>query len=142
MTTEEFHAYQENAFDAFCRAVIRNESIDAHRELATQARREVAISTLTPEALLALSTEDTYLPYRKTFYVGQHAIHICDEDLGEALQYIIPQRRDVLLLHYFLGYSDSRIAQLLRIPLATVSYRKKAALNRLRDLLEAKAHGL
>ena len=142
MTTEEFLAYQENAFDAFCKTVIRNKSIDAHRELAVRASREVPISALASEELLALSAEDAYQHYRKVFPVGKYMVHVCNEDLGETLQYIVPQRRDVLLLYYFLGYSEPQIARLLQTSPATVSYRRKAGLKRLKDLLEAKAYGL
>ena len=70
MTLEEFHTYQEQTFDAFCKAVIRNESMDAHRELAAEARQEVSMSTLSADELLSLSAEDTYNLYRKTYYVG------------------------------------------------------------------------
>lgn len=41
MTLAEFRIYQEQTFDAFCKKTIRNESIDAHREMATRARQEV-----------------------------------------------------------------------------------------------------
>lgn len=30
MTLDEFHTYQEQSFDAFCKAVIRNEGIHIH----------------------------------------------------------------------------------------------------------------
>ena len=30
MTMQQFHCYKEQQFDAFCKAVIRNESADAH----------------------------------------------------------------------------------------------------------------
>lgn len=46
MTREQFCKYQEDAFEAFCKALIRNESIDAHRELAARAERETAMSAL------------------------------------------------------------------------------------------------
>lgn len=141
MTLEEFHAYQEQTFDAFCKAVIRNESVDAHRELAAKARQEVSMSALSADKLLSLSAEDTYNLYRKTYYVGNSIVHVCDPMLGEALQFIPPQRRNILLLFYFLGYSEPQIGRLLGISTSTVHYRRDAALRRLRELLEAMEHG-
>ncbi|MDY4219970.1 MAG: sigma factor-like helix-turn-helix DNA-binding protein [Candidatus Faecousia sp.] len=141
MTLEEFHAYQEQTFDAFCKAVIRNESVDAHRELAAKAKQEVSMSALSADDLLSLSVEDTYNLYCKTYYVGNSIVHVCDPMLGEALQFIPPQRRNILLLFYFLGYSEPQIGRLLGISTSTVHYRRDAALRRLRELLEAMEYG-
>jgi len=60
-----------------------------------------------------------------------------DEVMGECLQYIPPDKRSVLLLSYFGECSDTEIARILGISNATVFYRKKDALRRLRKLMEA-----
>ena len=57
--------------------------------------------------------------------------------IGEALQFIVPSKRAVLLLSYFAGYSDKDIARVLGITSASVARRKKSALDRLRELMEA-----
>lgn len=141
MTLEEFHTYQEQTFDAFCKAVIRNESIDVHRELAAKAGQEVPISTLSADEMLALSSEDTYDLYCKTYYVGNSVVPVYDPMLGEALQFLPPQRRNILLLFYFLGYSEPQIGRLLGISTSTVHYRRDVALRRLKEILEAMEHG-
>ena len=46
MTLEQFFDYKEKAFDDFCKALIRNESIDAFREIVRCAVREVALSAV------------------------------------------------------------------------------------------------
>lgn len=46
MTLEEFYTYKEQAFDAFCKAVIRNESMDQLRALAKRASQEINLSEL------------------------------------------------------------------------------------------------
>ena len=51
-----------------------------------------------------------------------------------------PNKRSVLLLSFFGEYSDCEIARLLGISNATVSYRKKDALRRLRVMMEAMDH--
>lgn len=141
MTCEEFRTYQEQTFDAFCKAVIRNESADAHRELAAQSRQEIPISSLSTNELLSLSTEDNYNLYSRTYYVGNNAVQVCDPVLGEVLQFIIPQRRSILLLFYFLGYSEPQIGRLLGLSTSTVHYRRKAALRQLKEFLEAAGYG-
>lgn len=136
MTREEYNKQLVKTFIAFCRKVLRNEAINIHREMAARAKKEVPLSTLSPSELSKLSYEDTYHFYRKTYYVQGNPVHVNDPSLGEVLQYLSPQRRDVILLTYFLDYSDADIARLLRISSPTVNDRKHAALKRLKELLE------
>lgn len=140
MTREQHNEYLEKSFDAFCRRVIHNEAINAHKQLAARAEKEVPLSTLSYGELSGLFYEDSYRPYRKTYYVQGHPVHIYDPSLGEVLQFLSPQRREVILLTYFLDYSDADIARLLRISSPTVSDRKHAALKKLRELLEEINH--
>lgn len=51
MTLEQFYTYQEQTFDSFCKAVIRNESIDAFRELAHRREHEIEFSALPPQRI-------------------------------------------------------------------------------------------
>ena len=136
MTQEQFRNYQEQSFDAFCKKVIRNEAINIHKRLTALAEREQPLSALSNADLTALCCEDTYRPYQKTYYVQGRPIRVYDPDLGEILQFLTPQRRDVILLYFFLDYSDADIARLLRISSPAVSARKTVALRKLKELLE------
>ena len=140
MTPEQYNEYLEKSFDAFCRRVIRNEAINAHKQLAVRAEKEIPLSALSYGELSTLFYEDTYRLYRKTYYVRGQSVHVCDPHLGEVLQFLSPQRREVILLTYFLDYSDADIARLLRISSPAVSNRKHAALKKLRELLEEIDH--
>ena len=136
MTEQQFRTYQEQTFDAFCKAVIRNESINIHRQLAAQADKEIQLSALSEQEMGTLCTEDSYSLYCRTYFVKGIPINVFDQTLGDVLQYLTPQRRDVILLYFFLGYSDSEIACILHISNTTVKGRRNAALRRLRELLE------
>lgn len=136
MYTNEFLSYQENKFDSFCRVVIKNASSD---NLRSKKRREALFLPL--DALRdnydgTETTEDSYITYLKTYRVKGIDIRIVDEQIGEALQYILPNQRAVLLLSYFREYKDSEIARLLGISHKTVAYRKQLALKKLKMLLE------
>lgn len=50
----------------------------------------------------------------------------------EAIQSLTPEQRDVLALAYFGGYSQSRIAEILNIPLGTAKTRIRLAMQKLR----------
>lgn len=136
MTLEQFYRYQEESFDAFCKKAIRNESAAAHMKLNKRAEKETTFSDLSDTELNSLYTLDVYRPYCKTFPVCGYMVRVYDATLGELLQHISPQRRDVILMGYFLGFNDYQISKLLHIDHKTVDYRRTEALRRLRELLE------
>ena len=137
MTLEEFYTYKEQAFDAFCKAVIRNESTDQLRVLARRAAREINLSELSNNDLVRLQQTDQYHPESITLWVRGHQIQVEDLMLGRALQSLTPHKREVILLSYFLEHSDIQIGKLLHMNPRTVCYRRSAALERLKLLLEA-----
>lgn len=141
MTLEQFYTYQEQTFDSFCKAVIRNESIDAFRELAHRREHEIEFSALSPKELTSLQAENPYGSYKKSFRVHGYVVEVCNQSLGEILDYIPSAQRDIVLLSYFLDYSDYEISKLLNMNKNTVQYRRKATLRRLRQLLEDLEHG-
>ena len=67
-------------------------------------------------------------------------ITVRDKYLGEALQYIIPQKRAVILLSYFEGYNDTEVANILGVSPTSIARRKKSALMRLRELMEVRSN--
>ena len=139
MTTEAFRAYQEQTFDSFCKTVIRNESTDARRELASRAEREIPLSSFTESSGCLFVNEDPFR-YCRTYYVKGIPVDIHDHDLGESLQYIPSPRRDVILLFYILGFNDREITEILGISKDAVRIRKAAALKRLKELIEDANH--
>ena len=141
MTLEQFYTYQEQTFDSFCKAVIRNESIDAFRELAHRREHEIQFSALSPNELASMQAENLLDSYKKSFHVRGYVVEVCDRSLGETLEYIPSAQRDIVLLSYFLDYSDYEISKLLNMNKNTVQYRRKATLRRLRQLMEDLEHG-
>ena len=136
MTLEQFHRYQEKSFDAFCKKVIRNAAFSAHQQLDEKAEKEPSLSDLSETEWNLLHTVDIYHTYCKIFPVRGHLVEVYDPDLGEVLQRLTPQRRDVLLLGYFLGFNDYQIGRALYIDHKTVDYRRTEGLRWLRELLE------
>ena len=138
MTMDEFFCYQEQTFDSFSKRVIKNIGIDLHNKQKALADIEVAFSALPKREMDSLFTEDTYLLGSEgtTFLVLGTPVTISDP-LGQALYFLPPQRRKVLLLFYFAGKSEPQIGHILNITAAAVNYRKKKALDTLRDILEA-----
>lgn len=136
MTKAEFQKSQEQTFDSFCKKVIRNAAISIYREMTARAEREVSLSDLSESEMASLCTVDTYHTYTKEYTVLGHAIKIHDPQIGEALQFIQPKQRDIILLSYFLDYSNVEIAKLLKISISTVTSRRNTALNKLKLQIE------
>ena len=137
MTREEYEDQLVKSFDAFCRKVIRNAAIDIYRELERQREREKSFSDLSEDELESLSVTDTYDLYTKEYDVLGETVIVRDIDLGEALQYIQPQLRNIVLMRYFLDMSNTEIADKLNISNSAVAYRLEAALKQLKEQMKA-----
>lgn len=137
MTREQFYTYQEQTLDSFIKTVARNKSIDILREYARQADREKPLSELSPSDIgKRASVTDSYRLYSKSYRVCNYVIQVSDPVIGEVLQYLTPQRREVILLYYFLDYNDAEIGRLLQIDNTTAQYRRRSALKQLKKLVE------
>ena len=140
MTEIELQEYHVHAFDAFCKRVIRNAAVDAFRKTKRKQKVEMDIDDPMIAYIHSIQTHDTYTLYSRTYYVKEQPIGVRDKNLGEALQYIIPQKRAVILLSYFAGYNDTEVANILGVSPTSIARRKKSALLRLRELLEVRVN--
>ena len=140
MTEIELQEYHVHAFDAFCKRVIRNAAVDAFRKNKRKQNVEMDIDDPMIAYIHSIQTHDTYTLYSRTYYVKEQPIVVRDKNLGEALQYIIPQKRAVILLSYFAGYNDTEVANILGVSPTSIARRKKSALLRLRELLEVRVN--
>ena len=137
MTREQFYTYLEQSLDSFIKTVARNKSIDILREYARQADRETPLSDLSPsEIAKCASITDSYRLYSRPYQVRNYVVQVSDPIVGEALQYLTPQRREVILLYYFLELTDAEIGRLLHIDNTTAQYRRRSALKQLKKLVE------
>ena len=137
MTREQFYTYLEQSLDSFIKTVARNKSIDILREYARQADRETPLSDLSPaEIAKRASVTDSYRLYSRPYQVRNYVVQVSDPVVGEALQYLTPQRREVILLYYFLELTDAEIGRLLHIDNTTAKYRRSSALKQLKKLVE------
>ena len=136
MSQKEFRNYQENRFGLFCKTTIWNARTDNLRVRKNREKRFSSLDALQLDVLELEQTEDTYVTYERVYRVKGIEVIVRDERLGEALQFILPNQRAVLLLSFFRDCCDMEIARLLKISHKTVAYRKKIAMNRLRMLLE------
>lgn len=126
--------HKQYAFEAYCKAVLRNKARTIHKRLNRQAGREVLFSDIAPELLDSIATSDAYcLSEPVILETLEHSIPLENRELADALTGLVPKYREVIILSYFMEQTDPEIAQKLNVPVSTVNDRKKSALQRLRD---------
>lgn len=137
MTEQQFHTYQEQTFDAYCKRVIKNAAIDVRREIRSKAQHEIVFSAMTAAELVQLAFEDRYVPAPTVFQVRGYTLVVLDDQLGQALGCLVPAQREVVLLHHFHDKSMEEIAEMLNVAPTTVRYRYKEALEHLKRIIQA-----
>lgn len=103
------------AFDCFCKKVLRNEARDYQDALARKRNREVYFSELPSMCWNSSLSVTPISRIARTFEVIGHSVCIDDETLAEAISALPVDRRDIILLSYFLDMSDAEIANVLNM---------------------------
>lgn len=91
-----------HTFDAFCKKVLRNEARDYLDELARRRSREISFSELPVEVMEQLSVCDDYFAEDRTFDVLGYIVQIASDELAEAITSLPAEKRNIILLSYFL----------------------------------------
>lgn len=126
----------QNQFGGFCTRVLKNEANRILNEYARQRDREKSLDALTLDELGQIAAYDKYFQDEYVFEVlGRKAIVVGDL-LAEALVQLPEDKRDVILLSYFLGMTDLEISQRLNAARSTISKRRSSILKELREYLE------
>ena len=124
------------AFNGFCKRTLKNEAINAHRDTKKQQLYETSFSNLSSKEESMLYTYDTYFAGaadEKTFCVAGKEITV--KLLSDSLASLSEEKRDAILLYYFLGMNDAEIAKIRNVSRSTVQYRRKRAFELLRIIL-------
>ena len=119
-------------FDSFCRKVLREEARDYLRYLARLSNHEVTLSGLSEEQMSQLYVFDEYPAEQFHFHAQEFGFAIKDEKLAEALAALPAEKRDIILLAYFLEMTDQEIADQLNIVRRTVQYKRTSSLKEIK----------
>ena len=105
MMDERYERFNATTFEAYCKISVDRAVNRGRRQKSRRAQREVSM---------------TALP---------------DEALAMALFSLMPQRRSILLLAYFLNESDADIARDLKLTRSAVQRRRASALELMRQMM-------
>ncbi|TDA20891.1 sigma-70 family RNA polymerase sigma factor [Extibacter muris] len=123
--SEQFMEHIEYAFAAFCKVVLGNAAISAYRDFGRKQKREVSLDYLMSETPFEPFTTDNYFEqYDKPTVFGakEQKIIVASKRLADALLKLPEQRRAVLLMYFFLGYSERKIGNEYGRSRSTVNY--------------------
>lgn len=137
---KRFEKFNEIIFESYCKKSISNAIKKERHRKAAKEQLELSFSALTEAVLYALSVENgdesgAEKPCR-IFYIGGMSFPIYNQKLSWALSHLMPGDREIVLLYFFKGLKDAKVAPLVHMSRATVARRRKAAMTRLRELME------
>ena len=128
------------AFQRYCNTVLHNEACDAHKELQKHKEKEVTFSDMTLEEARQLHSFDEYFKKEEdeTIYeMGGKKNTL--KQLLEAIRTLPEEKRKAILLYYFEGMNDTKIAKLFNTSRSTIQYRRTSSFELLRKYLEENA---
>jgi len=124
-------------FDSLCKKVLKTKAIDLHRQLTRRSMRESVFSELPERELAKLAVTDRYFTNEFVFSVLGESVAVADFELGEALNTLPADRREIVLMSYFFDMTDKEIAEKLNMARRTVAYQRASTLKELRKIMES-----
>ena len=140
MNSEQYREHIERTFNAFCKIVLYHAALGVYKKLRKKQQFEVSLDYLREfDFEPATSTDEYFVKYDvpTVFTVLGKTVIVESEQLAAALSRLPEKWREVLLLWYYLGYSDTEIGRLFGVCRSTVFHRRKRALRLLRKEMEA-----
>ena len=125
----------QNQFGGFCARVLKNEARYIQREYARRRDQEKSLDDLTASELEQTAMWDKYFMDEHVFEVQGFPVVVTGNLLAEAIAQLPENKRDVILLSYFLGMNDREISERLNVVRQTISKRRRVTLKELREYL-------
>ena len=129
--------HKQHTFDAYCKKVLKYSARTLYAKLRERGKREVVFTELSAQELASLTAKDKYFTEEYVFSVLGENIGVSDCELGEALNALSADRRDIVLMSYFFDMTDKEIAERLNMARRTVAYKRLSVLSELKKSLES-----
>lgn len=135
-----YEKFNEILFESYCKTAIDNAILKESQRKKARRKWQLSLSALTDAVLYALvekddmeiEHEDAY----QVFNVRGMDIPVFNKRLAQAISCLLPKDREIILLYYFWGMTDERIAQSMGMTIPTVNRHRKAAKQKMRSFLE------
>lgn len=137
---KRYERFNEVTFEVYIKAAIDQSVKKARLRQAAQNSIVQTFSMLSDAVLYTFAAENTETERAEMecqhFTVRGITIPVYGKKLGQALSQLMPKDREIILLYYFLGLNDQKIAKVLGISRTTVQRRRRATLTKLQYILE------
>ena len=136
MKPSSFQETIENQFDYICKRAMEDERKDYFKQLSRLAKHEVSFSEIGDYLVSQFTTTDSYSTDFQIFTLNDISVSIKNDLLSEALRNLPINKRDILLLFYFMDMSDSEIAGMLKVNRSTVYRHRTSGLAMMKKFME------
>ena len=99
-------------------------------------QKEVSFSEIDNYLVTSFSTVDTYVTDFQLFTLYGLRINVESDLLSEALRHLPENKRNIILLHYFMDMSDVEIAELLNVNRSTVYRHRISGLAMIKEFMK------
>ena len=114
-----FEQFNEMMFEAYCKKAVSNAAKKECQKKAARGLMEQSLSELTDATLYGVVAESGEVEQPEEpcqiFYVQEMNIPVYEPELSKALSYLMPKDREIILLYYFKGLKDAKIALLVHM---------------------------
>ena len=135
--TQDHEEHKRHTFDSYCKKILKYTARTYYGKLRERGNREVTFSEMSVRELAELAATDDYFTDEYVFSVLGESVGVTDADLGEALNTLPADRRDIVLMSFFFDMTDKEIAERLNVARRTVAYRRTSSLHELKKIMES-----
>lgn len=136
MKPSSFQTTIENQFDYICKKAMEYERKDYFKQLSRLSKHEVSFSEIGDYLVSQFATVDSYSTDFQIFMLNGITIGIENDLLSEALRDLPSNKRNILLLFYFMNMSDSEIADMLKLNRSTVYRHRTSGLAMMKKFMD------
>lgn len=123
-------------FDAFCKTVLRNETVNYLLQMKQRSQREMSFSDLSFSELEQLCTTDDHPGDSFTFTAHGCELRINNEQVAEVFAELSQTEQSILILRFVMDMTYKEVGAVLGMSRCVVQRRRTKALERMRDRLK------
>lgn len=135
MEPRPFEIKAAEAYDSFCKKIIKYTAVDCHNAKDRIEKNEAAFSELSTHEQAELATDDRYFAEPHEFIVLGRTVIVHSKCLAGALMSLPKQYSDIVMCSYFLNMADREIAIALNMKRRTVAYQRAWSIQHIKNYM-------
>lgn len=131
MKPSDFQKTVQCQFDCKLKRVVKNIIRNYRKELRRRRNKEISFCELPEIVVEKLAVWDEYESDYTAFNVCGIEIRVLDDELADALKALSEKDRNIVLMYFFLGMSDTEISDKMKIDRTTSFRIRKSSLDKI-----------